>query len=221
MAGEAQADEPLAVELPRRLLQQRHPPPVVLDQVVERGEDGARAPLRPQARKTLKLQLTDVFHVHVLRGCTRFARQQHSLLRRYQKEVAKEIRIDLLGIGPQMDRSLPQADALPILDNRNVPCRCLASKDSVSVVSKSSSVTGTAALSAHTRPGASPKPRPSIVWPYFHQPGECGGAAVTTGAKIRAAPTARRRMCECRRHRCRSAPRCGAAPLALRRKCHG
>ena len=39
VAGEAEADEPLAVELPRRLLQQRHPPPVVLDQVVVGGED--------------------------------------------------------------------------------------------------------------------------------------------------------------------------------------
>ena len=34
VAGEAEADEPLAVELARRLLQQPHPSPVVLDQVV-------------------------------------------------------------------------------------------------------------------------------------------------------------------------------------------
>src|SRR5207302_2027706 len=39
VAGEAEADEPLAVELPRRLLQDGHPPPVVLDQVVVGGED--------------------------------------------------------------------------------------------------------------------------------------------------------------------------------------
>jgi hypothetical protein len=40
MAGEAEVDEPLAVEQPRRLLQQRNPPSVVLDQVVVGGEDG-------------------------------------------------------------------------------------------------------------------------------------------------------------------------------------
>ena len=34
MAGESEADEPLAVEQPRRFLQQRNPLPVVLDQVV-------------------------------------------------------------------------------------------------------------------------------------------------------------------------------------------
>ena len=39
VAGEAEANEPLLVELPRRLLQQPHPPPVVLDQVVVGGED--------------------------------------------------------------------------------------------------------------------------------------------------------------------------------------
>ena len=37
MAREAEVDEPLAVEHPRRFLQQRYPPPVVLDQVVVRG----------------------------------------------------------------------------------------------------------------------------------------------------------------------------------------
>jgi len=34
VAGEAKADEPLAVELLRCLLQQRHPPPVVLIRLV-------------------------------------------------------------------------------------------------------------------------------------------------------------------------------------------
>ena len=38
-AGEAEADEPLPVKLPRRLLQQRHPPPIVLHQVVVGGEN--------------------------------------------------------------------------------------------------------------------------------------------------------------------------------------
>ena len=39
VAGEAEVDEPLAVEQPSRFLQQRNPPPVVLDQVVVGGED--------------------------------------------------------------------------------------------------------------------------------------------------------------------------------------
>ena len=39
MAGESEVDEPFAVEQSRRLLQQRNPPPVVLDQVVEGGKD--------------------------------------------------------------------------------------------------------------------------------------------------------------------------------------
>ena len=34
VVGEVEADEPLAVEQPRRLLQQRNPPLVVLDQVI-------------------------------------------------------------------------------------------------------------------------------------------------------------------------------------------
>ena len=38
MAGEAEADEPLLVEQSSRLLQQGHPPPVVLYQVIVRGE---------------------------------------------------------------------------------------------------------------------------------------------------------------------------------------
>ena len=39
VAGEAEADQPLAVQLQRRFLQQRHPPAVVLDQVVVGGEN--------------------------------------------------------------------------------------------------------------------------------------------------------------------------------------
>ena len=39
VAGEAEVDEPLAVDRPRHLLQHLNPPPVVLDQVVERAED--------------------------------------------------------------------------------------------------------------------------------------------------------------------------------------
>jgi hypothetical protein len=39
MAGEAEVDEPLAVEHPRRLLQQHDPLPVILDEVVIGGED--------------------------------------------------------------------------------------------------------------------------------------------------------------------------------------
>ncbi|KAF5425531.1 MAG: hypothetical protein C5S41_03810, partial [Candidatus Methanomarinus sp.] len=40
MAGEAEVNEPLPIEQPRRLLQQLNPPLVVLDQVVVGGEDG-------------------------------------------------------------------------------------------------------------------------------------------------------------------------------------
>ena len=39
VAREAEVDEPLAVEHPRRFLQQRNPAPVVLDQVVVGGEN--------------------------------------------------------------------------------------------------------------------------------------------------------------------------------------
>ena len=38
MAGEAEADKPLLIQQSHRLLQQRHPPPVVFDQVVVGGE---------------------------------------------------------------------------------------------------------------------------------------------------------------------------------------
>lgn len=38
VAREAESDEPFLVEFPRRLLQQRHPPPVVLNQVVVGGK---------------------------------------------------------------------------------------------------------------------------------------------------------------------------------------
>ena len=34
MAGEAEVDEPFAVEQPRRLLQQSNSPPVVVDKVI-------------------------------------------------------------------------------------------------------------------------------------------------------------------------------------------
>ena len=43
MPGEAQANEPLPIEQPRRFLQQADAPPVVLDQVVVGGEDGSDA----------------------------------------------------------------------------------------------------------------------------------------------------------------------------------
>src|SRR5258708_7379729 len=39
VAGEAEADEPLAVKQARRLLQQRHPPSVVRDQVIVGRKD--------------------------------------------------------------------------------------------------------------------------------------------------------------------------------------
>jgi hypothetical protein len=39
MAWEAEVNEPLAVQQPRGLLEQLHPPPVVLDQVVVSGND--------------------------------------------------------------------------------------------------------------------------------------------------------------------------------------
>src|SRR5215813_2403876 len=45
VAGEAEAGEPLAVKLPRCLLQQRYPPLVVLDQGVVGGEDVSNAVL--------------------------------------------------------------------------------------------------------------------------------------------------------------------------------
>ena len=40
VAGEAEVDEPLAVEQPSSLLQQHNTPSVVLDQFVVGGEDG-------------------------------------------------------------------------------------------------------------------------------------------------------------------------------------
>ena len=40
VAGEPEANEPLAVEKTRRLLQQRNSPAVIFDQVVVVGEDG-------------------------------------------------------------------------------------------------------------------------------------------------------------------------------------
>ena len=46
VAGEAEVNEPLPIEQPRRLLQQLNPPSVVLDQVVVGGEDGGDDVLR-------------------------------------------------------------------------------------------------------------------------------------------------------------------------------
>ena len=59
VAGEAEADEPLAIELPRRLLQQRHPPPVVLDQVVVGGEDVGNALLMRLVERNVELSSVD------------------------------------------------------------------------------------------------------------------------------------------------------------------
>jgi hypothetical protein len=50
VAGEAEADEPFSVKLSRCILQQRHPPPIVLDQVVVGGEDFSDSPLFINAR---------------------------------------------------------------------------------------------------------------------------------------------------------------------------
>src|SRR3569832_71288 len=50
MAGEAEEDEPLAVELPRRVFQQRHPPPVVFDQIVVGGKNVGDALLFGEGR---------------------------------------------------------------------------------------------------------------------------------------------------------------------------
>ena len=46
VAGEAELDEPLAVEVLRHLLQNLDPPQVVLDQVVVGREDRGDFPLR-------------------------------------------------------------------------------------------------------------------------------------------------------------------------------
>src|SRR5204863_9888082 len=59
VAREAEADEPLAVELPPCLLQQRHPPPVVLDQVVVGGENLANAALIPDVPRNADFTLLD------------------------------------------------------------------------------------------------------------------------------------------------------------------
>src|SRR5262249_39139331 len=45
MAGETKADEPLPVKLLRCLLQQRHPPPVIVDQIIVGREDVGDATL--------------------------------------------------------------------------------------------------------------------------------------------------------------------------------
>ena len=39
VAGETEADEPFSVKLPRCLLQQRYPPPIVLHQVIVCGKE--------------------------------------------------------------------------------------------------------------------------------------------------------------------------------------
>ena len=39
VTGETEVDEPLAVEQPRRPLQQRDPPPIALNQIIIGGED--------------------------------------------------------------------------------------------------------------------------------------------------------------------------------------
>src|SRR5436309_12704949 len=67
VAGEAEADEPLAIELPRRVLQQRHSPPVVLDQVVVGREDVGDAILNLRIR-TPHLDLMENVSVHPRHG---------------------------------------------------------------------------------------------------------------------------------------------------------
>src|SRR5205814_7669393 len=59
VAGKSKADEPLAIELPPCLLQQRHPPPVVLDQVVVGGENLANAALIPDVPRNADFTLLD------------------------------------------------------------------------------------------------------------------------------------------------------------------
>ena len=50
VAGEAEADEPFLVQQSGRLLQEGHPPTVVLDQVVVGGENGGNSSLNRQGR---------------------------------------------------------------------------------------------------------------------------------------------------------------------------
>src|SRR5205823_5357597 len=50
VAREPVVDKPLAVEQPRRIFEKRHPPPVVLDEVVVGGEDVGDAPLNRDGR---------------------------------------------------------------------------------------------------------------------------------------------------------------------------
>src|SRR5579862_494239 len=51
VAGEAETDEPLAVELSCHLFQERHSPPVVLDQAIVIGKDVYNALLNTSGRK--------------------------------------------------------------------------------------------------------------------------------------------------------------------------
>ncbi len=46
-----------------------------------------------------------------------FAGQQNSLLWGGKQEVAEEIRIDPIGVGPKVNGTLPGADSLSVLDN--------------------------------------------------------------------------------------------------------
>ena len=50
VAGEPEVDEPLPVDRPSHLLQQLDPPPVVLDQVIDRAEDRGDRSLRRRDR---------------------------------------------------------------------------------------------------------------------------------------------------------------------------
>src|SRR6266699_732744 len=61
MAREAKAYEPLAIEPPRGILQERHPPPVVLDQVVVGGNDRYYATLNLHSPRNWNLDCRQHF----------------------------------------------------------------------------------------------------------------------------------------------------------------
>ena len=60
-----------------------------------------------------------------------FAGQQSSLLWGGKQEVAEEIRIDLIGVGPKMNGTLPEADRLSVLDDCYISSGCFPRKNQV------------------------------------------------------------------------------------------
>jgi hypothetical protein len=65
------------------------------------------------------------------RRCSGLTCKEFCLLGRRKKEVTEKVGIDLRDLGPKMNSSLTEADALAIFNDGNIPRRSFSGKNQV------------------------------------------------------------------------------------------